>query len=81
MMTPRTNIPPAPETTGGWSLFDLRRHLVSEAATLTERARRCRGCGDTATAIRLGEESRRLRAVASTMSDNELYATDSSRRR
>ncbi len=70
MATP-ANLPPTPASTGGWSLFELRRHLVQEAATLIVQARCEQGKGQTARAARMVEESHRLRQAARTMFENE----------
>lgn len=70
-MTVRTNLPPTPATTGAWSLFELRRHLVRQAGTLAARAQCLAGRGDTVRANHLAQEAERLRAMARTMNHND----------
>lgn len=75
-MKPQAHAPRAPENTGAWSLFELRRHFVRTSGTLTARARWLRSQGDVAAAVKLLEESRRLRAAARTIEQNDPDSTE-----
>ncbi len=79
-MPTRTNDPPAPTSTGAWSLFELRRHLVGQAGALAQRAHQLQGRGDTAKAVQLAEEARRLRRAARIMNENDPTAISSAQR-